>query len=104
MKAIDAPCQRPRGGPCENTAGGQAITLTVEGLGDQGLLRSLPLPLRVAAVPVAGGLYYCNTLGGGKLVRVEFGTQEPPEQFWPPPGPAVDRARAATPYPQIART
>lgn len=68
-------------------AGRDPLFVTVEATDDAGTYRtaSSPLELAVAAAPAAGGLYYWST-SDRAILRVDFGTQGAPEQYFPPPG------------------
>lgn len=69
-----------------DTAGGRGpITVTVEGSAGGRVSRSAPQTLSVAPIAVEGGLYYWST-SARAILRVDFGEQGAPEQFWPPPG------------------
>ncbi|MEO1234816.1 MAG: hypothetical protein AAFZ18_38575 [Myxococcota bacterium] len=69
-----------------DTAGGRGpLTVTVEGSAAGRVSRSEPVTLSVAPVGVEGGLYYWST-SARAILRVDFGAQGDPEQFWPPPG------------------
>lgn len=69
------------------TAGRAPFAVTVEGTDEQGTAKSAsaPVSVSVAPQPVEGGLYYWST-SLEAIMRVDFGAQAAPEQFWPPPG------------------
>lgn len=69
----------------DTAAGRGPVTLTVEGSAAGRVSKSEPLTLSVAAARVEGGLYYWST-SRQAILRVDFGEQGAPEQFWPPPG------------------
>lgn len=71
----------------DSVAGLGPVTISIDGTDDAGTAQSAsdPLTVSISARPVEGGLYYWST-SLEAIMRVDFGVQGTPEQFWPPPG------------------
>lgn len=68
----------------ETNKGSDPVQVIVHGTDDEGNGRgtSMPISVRFSAVRVDGGLYYWTT-DGGRIIRVDFGAGQRPEQFYP---------------------
>jgi hypothetical protein len=68
----------------DTNSGTDPVTVTVTGTDDTGTGKgsSDSIQLRFSAVRVDGGLYYWTT-DGGRIIRVDFGAAQQPEQFYP---------------------
>lgn len=68
----------------ETNRGIDPVQIVVRGTDDDGNGRgsSAPIEMSFSAVRVDGGLYYWTT-DGGRIMRVDFGAGQNPEQFYP---------------------
>lgn len=69
----------------ESNRGGAPVIVKVRGTDDRGTAvgASAEARLHISAAPVQGGLYYWTTSNGTGIMRVDFGSPQPPERFYP---------------------